>query len=290
MTGNISGIKWMAWTAIISSLLLLAPRGRAQVIQDSVDELQRIDVVEHLGDHIDLNHHFVDPNGNDVHLARYFNQGRPVILVLGYYECPMLCNLVFNGLSTGLKTLDWTAGKEYQVLTVSIDPREDRKLAYAKQQNYVNSLGENVPDSGWVFMVGDSAESASLADELGFKYWYDEARDQYAHPAVVFLLTEDGTISRYLYGIEFKQQDLRLGLLEASEGKIGNTVDRIILYCFHYDPEAKGYVVFAGNVMRIGGVVTLVILAVFVFVMFRRERRRRKKKNLDLTRTSVHRA
>jgi protein SCO1/2 len=109
MTGNISGIKWMAWTAIISSLLLLAPRGRAQVIQDSVDELQRIDVVEHLGDHIDLNHHFVDPNGNDVHLARYFNQGRPVILVLGYYECPMLCNLVFNGLSTGLKTLDWTA-------------------------------------------------------------------------------------------------------------------------------------------------------------------------------------
>jgi len=165
------------------------------------------------------------------------------------------------------------------MITIGIDPAETAELAYAKKVNYLNDLDTLTGESGWVFHVGTQDQIQTLAEAVGFKYFYDEDRDEFAHPAVVFVIAEDGTISRYLYGIEFKKQDLRLSLLEASEGKIGNSFDRLILYCFHYDPDAGGYVVMAGNVMRLGGAVVLAGLALLITMLRLGERRRRARQS-----------
>lgn len=245
---------------------------RAQVVNDSVSELRRIDVVEHLGQTIPLDLIFTNDAGEKVTLGDYFHHGKPVILVLAYYTCPMLCTVVLNGLSDGVKSLAWFPGREFQMLTVSIDPSETAQLAAGKKSRYLDNFGKKGIENGWRFMVGAESQSKALAEALGFKYYYDTEQQMYAHPAVVFILTEDGRISRYLYGLEYKEHDLRLALLEASRGRIGNTIDRIILYCYHYDPAAKGYVVLASNIMRLGGAATLVILAVFLGTLWVRER------------------
>ena len=265
-------------TAFILIILLLSGQVLGQVVLDKQKDLDRIDVVEHLGDTIPLSLAFTDDNGNPVHLSDYFNQGKPVIMVLGYYQCPMLCNLVFNGVAEGLKQLEWVPGEKFRVVTVSIDPEESPVLAAAKKENYLKSIGKPVGDSAWAFLVGPKDQSEALANALGFKYFYDAKRDQYAHPAVVFVLTDKGKISRYLYGVEFKEQDLRLSLLEASKGGIGNTLDRIVLYCFHYDPDEGSYAVVAGNVMKLGGLVTVVVIGVFLLLLWMGERRRRRHK------------
>ena len=166
-------------------------------------------------------------------------------------------------------------GADYRIVSVSIDPRETEVLASAKKKNYMNSI-ERVEDYGsWDFLTGEESQSKALSDAVGFKYYYDEEKDIYAHAAVLTVLTETGKISRYLYGIRYEKRDFRMALLEASEGKVGNTIDRILLYCYHYDPDAEGYVVVAGNIMRLGGGLTLVILVVFLGLLWLRERRRK---------------
>ncbi len=191
--------------------------------------------------------------------------------------------MVFNGLSAGVAQLKWQPGDKFTMVTVSIDPKEEYQLAAAKQENYSGELATSDQKALWHFLVGDSSQSATLAGELGFKYFYDAQQDEYAHPAVAFILTEEGVISRYLYGIDFKPQDLKLALLEASNGKIGTTIDRLLLYCFHYDPEAGAYTVFAGNVMRIGGGIAGLILFIFLGTLFAKERFNRRKDNRQTT-------
>lgn len=265
-------------SALIVLLTTFAPLEiAAQVASDDNPDLERIDIIEHLGDTLPLSLEFIDDHGEKVLLEQYFNDDKPVILVLGYYECPMLCGLVLNGLTSGLQELAWNPGDKFNIVSVSIDPEESYQLAGAKKANYVEKLGREGAENGWAFLVGSQDNSQALADAVGFKFFYDEKLDQYAHPAAVFVLTEDGVISRYLYGIELAEQDLRLSLLEASEGKIGNTVDRLILYCFQYDPDAKGYVVIATNVMKLGGVITIIVLAIFFGIMLTRERLKRRQ-------------
>lgn len=247
----------------------------AQVIRQEPPELKKIDIQEHLGDKLPLDLKFTNDAGEEVALGRYFNRGKPVILVLAYYTCPMLCTLVLNGLANGLKQLSWTPGDQFQVLTVSIDPYETWQLAQAKKAAYLEAVGKPHSGDGWRFFVGQQDQIQALADTIGFKYYYDEKQKQYAHPAMILILTPDGEISRYLYGVSFSKQDLRLGLLEASEGRIGNTIDKIILYCYHYDPQAGGYVLFAANVMRLGGVVTVGALALILGIFWVKERRRK---------------
>jgi protein SCO1/2 len=261
--------------AIMVCVLMPFSTTIAQVALDSVPELRGIDVVEHLGDTIPLDLAFTDDHGNPVTLRQYFGHGQPVLLNLAYSNCPMLCTVVLNGVTNGVRELSLRPGTDFQMVTVSIDPLESADVARARKHRYVESVGEMGSDDGWAFLVGEENQSRRLADALGFVYHYDEDMKQYAHPAVTFLLTEDGVISRYLYGLEYKERDLRLGLLEASEGKIGTTIDRIILYCFHYDPDRKGYVAFAGNIMRLGGVITVVVLGIFLGVFWTRERLRR---------------
>lgn len=250
---------------------------RAQVVRESVPELQAIDVEEHLGETVPFDLVFTDDRGGEVQFGQYFGQGKPVVLILGYYECPMLCNLVFNGVVEAIKDGDLNIADDYQIVTVSINPLETYQLAAAKKKNYVQSLGKPEAEWGWSFLVGADSESRRLAEAVGFDYYWDEKRAQYAHPAVVMMLSEEGTITRYLYGIQFEPRDFRLALLEASEGKIGSTIDKLILYCYHYDPDSDGYVVVAGNVMRLGGAATLVILAGFIGLLWYRERRRRPR-------------
>lgn len=262
-------------TAGLMVALMTSPVS-GQIADYDPPELQGIDVVEHSGEMIPFDLVFLNDKGDTVSLGDYFNQGKPVILVLAYYECPMLCTLVLNGLSDGLRNLGWAPGKNYQVVTASIDPRETPDLAAGKKKIYLENLALPLEDDGWAFLVGEERQSRALADAVGFEYYYDERIKQYAHPAVIFVLTEDGRISRYLYGIEYSSRDLKLSLMEASEGKIGSTLEKIILYCYHYDPEEGGYVVFAANVMKLGGLLTLGLLLIFLAIVWRIEIRRRK--------------
>lgn len=247
-----------------------------QVVEENPEQLQKIDVAEHLGDSIPLDFQFIRDNGDTVNFESYFHQGKPVVLVLGYYTCPMLCNLVMNGLTSSINELAWQPGIEYQIVSVSIDTTETYLVAGAKKANYLQEIKFRNMGNGWDFLTTSSNYTYLLAEAVGFKYFYDEDQKQYAHPAVLIVLTEEGIISRYLYGIEYKERDFRLALLEASEGKIGSTVDRLILYCFHYDPNAGSYVVFAGNVMRAGGALTIAIFGSAMAVLWWNERRKRK--------------
>lgn len=260
--------------------LLLGTQGSAQKIQENPKDLSKIDVVEQLGKQIPLDLTFVNDVGDTVPLSNYFNDGKPVILDLAYYTCPMLCNLVLNGINEGISKLDWLPGNEYRVLTISFDPRDSVSLAAAKKANYLKALNRPGAEKGWTFFVDYQSHAKALAEAVGFEYFWDEDNKQYAHPAVIYILTPEGKISRYLYGITYNEKDLRLGLLEASDGKIGSTVDRILLYCYHYDPEAKGYVMFAGNVMRLGGVITLVLLALLIGILWMKEKRKKAHRHV----------
>ncbi|GAB4315811.1 MAG: SCO family protein [Candidatus Zixiibacteriota bacterium] len=256
-------------------ILISASVVAAQPVLDSVPELQGIDVIEHPGDTIPLDLPFTNDLGEQITLRDYFHQGKPVILTLSYTNCPMLCTVLLNGLTNGVRELEWRPGAEYQMVNVSIDPLETVELSQQRKQRYLQSVGPMQSKRGWAFLVGNKENIDSLANALGFKYFWADKQQMYAHPAVVFILTENGVISRYLYGIQYTPRDLKLSLLEASEGKIGTTVDRIILYCFHYDPEAGGYVLFASNVMRLGGLITLILLGAFLGTYWARERLRR---------------
>lgn len=251
---------------------------QAQIANVNPQDLQQIDVIEHLGEKIPLDLTFRNEEGKEVELSQFFNQGKPVLLTLVYYECPMLCTLVLNGVTNGVRDLAWVPGNEFQMVSISIDPGETPELARNKKLRYVKSMEKPGAEKGWAFLVGGQSQIDTLAAALGFKYFYVRERDEFAHPAVIFLLGEDGTISRYLYGVEFKERDLRLGLLEASQGKIGSTLDRIILYCYHYDPGSQSYAVFAENLMRLGGLVTLVLLAFLLGSLWLRERMKRKRR------------
>ena len=262
-------------TAIVIAVFV-AGNAVGQVVLDSVPELKGVGITEHLGARIPTDLKFTDDRGRAVTLGDYFHDGKPVILNLVYYECPMLCNLVLNGVTTAAHQLGWTPGKEYRLVAISINPRETYDLAAAKKASYLHELDKPGSENGWSFLVGDSTQSKALADALGWGFYYDAESKEYVHTAATFVVTPSGTISRYLYGIEYEPRDFRLALLEASEGKIGNTLDRLILYCFHYDPEAKGYVLFAQNIMKLGGGVAVVLLGIFLLTLWRRERKSRR--------------
>lgn len=251
---------------------VLAQTGTAQVVLDSVPELKGVGITEHLGARIPTDLRFTDDHGKAVTLGEYFRDGKPVVLNLVYYQCPMLCNLVLNGVSTAASQLDWTPGNQYRMVAISINPRETFDLAAAKKGSYLHELGKPGSENGWSFLVGDSMQTKMLADALGWGYYYDTQSKEYVHAAATFVLSPDGTISRYLYGIEYEPRDLKFALMEASEGKIGSTLDRLILYCFHYDPDARGYVLFAQNVMKLGGVGAVMVLGLLLAVLWRRER------------------
>jgi len=255
------------------------PPPRAVVENKLPQELNGIGIVDRLGAQMPAELRFLNQDGREVRLGDYFGDGKPVMLVLSYYECPMLCTVVLNGVIDGIRGLPFKAGEGYRLLTVSFDPRDDVKVAARKRDSYLNAYGKPVPDKGWDFLVmrpGDAASVKTLADTVGFHYRWDEETKQFAHAAGAFVFTPDGRLARTLNGIQFPVMNLRLTLVEASEGKLGGAWDKVLLFCYHYDPSGKGYTLAATRIMRAGGFLMVVILAFFLGRFWRRERRRRQ--------------
>lgn len=259
-------------TSLAAALLLLAAQAaRAQKLaHETPAELEGVRVDERPGEQINLDLQFTAEDGYQRPLSTYFKSGRPVILNLVYYTCPMLCNLVLNAQTEAIRNIAWTPGKEYEIVTVSIDPAENYGIARNKKAAYLTSFGREAP--GWHFLADYNGSAARLAAQVGFGYKLDARTGQYAHAAVILVLTPGGRVSRYLYGVKYKPLDIRLALAEAAEGKLGMTVEKFLLYCFHYDPEARSYTLFARNVMRGGGALLLLVMGVVLFGFWRRER------------------
>ena len=244
----------------------------AQPVLDTIPELQGMGVDEHYGARLPLSLPLVNDEGDTVSLGDYFSGGKPVLMSLYYSDCPMLCSLVLTGLGAAVKQVGLKAGGDYRILSVSINPAESVEQSRAGRERFQAGLPAGSATEAWRFFSADSAVIKALADTVGFRYYRVEETGEFAHPAVVFVLTPEGRISRYLYGIEYAARDLKLALVEAGEGKVGTTVDKIILYCYHYDPEAKGYTLMAANVMKLGGGLTVLGLGLLLGGLRLRER------------------
>ena len=238
--------------------------------------LRDVGIDQKLDEQLPLDLTFRDETGKPVQLRKYFGQ-KPVLLSLVYYDCPMLCTLVLNGLVRSLRAVPLDVGDQFQVVTVSFDPRETAALAAAKKETYVKRYGRAQASQGWHFLTGDEASIQQLTRAVGFRYAYDEKSGQFAHATGIMVLTPTGRLARYFYGIEYSPRDLRLALVEASANKIGSVVDQLLLFCFHYDPKTGKYSLVVMNVLRIAGMGTLLALGSFMLVMFRRDRRKHWK-------------
>jgi protein SCO1/2 len=233
--------------------------------------LEKVKIDHKLGSTVPLDLEFRDEQGATVAFKDYF-QGKPVILVLAYYRCPMLCNQVLNGVVESLQGISFDAGKEFQVVVVSFDAREQPPLAAAKKANYVEHYGRTDAENGWHFLTGDQPEIDRLTQAVGFPYIYDSARDQFAHDSCIMILSPEGRISSYLFGVAYPSRDLRFALVEASSGGIASPIDHIMLLCFHYDPTTGRYSTSVLSIVRVAGAVTVLILGMFLFRAWRRDR------------------
>lgn len=232
--------------------------------------LSQVSIEQKLNEQLPLDLSFRDESGKTVRLGDYFGS-KPVIVSLVYYRCPMLCDQVLNGLTSALGVLKFDVGKEFNVVTVSIDPRETPEMAAKKKEVYLHRYQRPTAAQGWPYLTGDQASIEKLAKAVGFHYVYDEKTQQFAHASGVVIATPEGRLAQYYYGIEYSPKDLRLGLVEASQNKIGTVVDQLILYCYHYDPETGHYGAIAMRIMRLGGILTVLLLGGFVVTMLRRE-------------------
>jgi protein SCO1/2 len=256
-----------------AAVLLVLGAVAARATDDVPEALRGVTIDQRLDQQVPLDLMFRDEQGQAVPLSRYFGD-KPVILSLAYYECPMLCTLVLNGLASALKVLSFDVGKEFEVVTVSFDPRETPAQAAAKKVSYLKEYGRpEAGAKGWHFLTGEQESIRRLTEAVGFRYKWDPESKQFAHAAGIVVLTPQGRIARYFYGVEFAPRDLRLGLIEAADGKIGSRVDQLLLFCFHYDPQTGRYGALAINSVRLGGILTVAALSTFVVIMLRRERR-----------------
>lgn len=242
--------------------------------------LDEVGIKQKLNEQIPLDTEVKDENGKTVKIGEYFGK-RPVILALVYYECPMLCSEVLNGLTGTLKGLNFSAGKEFDVIALSFDARENDKpdLAKNKKVNYLQRYGREGSENGWHFLTATQDSIDKITNAVGFGYKWDEQTQQFAHAGAIMVLTPDGRMSKYLYGIDYAPKDVKLALIESSENKIGTPVDQLLLYCYHYNPATGKYGLQILNVIRLGGILTLLGLGTMFFVFWRRN----KNKNNDFT-------
>jgi protein SCO1 len=258
-----------ATTKIIFSAIAL---GFASYSAAQPAALRDIGFDQKLNQQIPLTAKFTDESGKTVRLADYFGS-KPVILVLAYYQCPRLCTLVLNGLVQGMLEMNLNAGHDFQVITVSFDPREDWRLAASKKESYLRRYGRPGAAAGWHFLTGREDQIKLLTDAVGFRYRFDPVQNQYMHASGIMILTPDGKISRYFYDVNYPGRDLRLGLVEASNFKVGSPVDHVLLYCFHYDATLGRYSASIMNIVRISGVATMLSIGAFFVFLQRRHGR-----------------
>ena len=234
--------------------------------------LEGIGIDQHLNEQVPLNLTFNDEQGKPVKMGDYFHEGRPVILNLVYFRCPMLCTEVLNGLTSALKVIKFVPGKEFEVVTVSFDPRETPQLAANKKEMYLKKLGKPEAAKGWHFLTGEQSQISELAKAVGWRYRFDPKLDQFVHAAGIMLITPTGKIAQYYYGVEYSAKDLRLGIVEASQNRIGSLADQVLLYCYHYDPRTGRYGATITNIVRLGGIVTVIVLGSVLVLLFRKEK------------------
>lgn len=258
---------------------------QAERMEKAPKDIESLDVIEHLDSHLPLGLEFQDSSGKQVKLEDYFKKDRPVILSLNYSNCPMLCSLQLTALVRGLRDLKWSANQQFDFVSVSIDPKETYQRANLTKQKYFKEYNRPGTADGWHFLCGEQPAITEIAKAIGIQYKYVEKRKEFAHPAVLVVCTPDGRISRYLYGVQFPEQTLRLALTEASEGKIGSTIDRFLLFCFHYDETSGRYAPTARNIMKIGGFATVFILTVVLIPYWRG---RKGKHDIEMIQTQTH--
>jgi protein SCO1/2 len=242
-----------------------AADGRPEILRDVTFD-------QKLGSTIDLDLVFRDENGQPITL-RQASRGKPMVLVPAYYECPMLCTIVLNGVVRMMRALPFDAGDTYTTVTYSFDPNEGADLAKKKQATYLENYRRPNGERGWRFLTGDAESIRALSEAIGFRYAWDDQNKQFAHASGIVVVTPEGRLSHYFYGVEFAPRDVRLALVEASREQIGTFVDQLLLFCFHYDPATGRYSKVAMSAVRAGGVLTLLAIGGFLFVMLRRERR-----------------
>jgi protein SCO1 len=265
----------------LAALALLAA-GTAQADPNLPPILREVGFDQRLNEQVPLDLELRDETGRTVRLADYFD-GKPVVLVLAYYRCPMLCTQVLNGLTKALIDLPLSAGREFNVLTVSFDAREKPELAAAKRRAYLDHYARPGAERGWHFLTGDEEPIKRLTQAVGFRYTYDPRHDVFAHASGIMVLTPAGRVSRYFLDIKYSPRDLRLGLVEASEGRIGTPWDKALLFCFHYDPREGKYGPAVMNLVRAGGVLTVLGLALFAGLLWRRERVKARQNRAEAT-------
>ncbi|PWN07342.1 SCO family protein [Rhodohalobacter mucosus] len=254
------------------SLFFMFDVSHAQLNQNRPAILDEIGVDEKLGDTIPLDLRFADSNGDSVRLGDLIQSGKPLLLNPLYYECPSLCSLVLDRVFSAVEDMAWTPGEDYTIISFSIDPDEGPALAKETRDTYLGDLNRQGAEEGWHFLTGREDQIRQLTDAIGFRYKKDERTQEYVHLASVMMISPEGVITRYLYGTNFNEFDFRNGLYEAADGKIGTPVDQIVLYCFTYDPSSQSYVPVAMNIMKLGGLATVIILGIFLTVLWRREK------------------
>ncbi len=239
-----------------------------------VPGLDRIRVDEKLDQRVPTDITFRDHEGRTVRLADYVDGERPVLLTFAYHSCPTLCSMVLSAVTQGISEVDWTAGDQYEIVTISIDPNDTPERAARKRAELLRTYGREPASRGWHFLVGDADAIERITDAVGFRYFYDSRQEQFAHPAVIVFLTPAAKVARYIYGLEFSPSNIRLALLEASEGRSITTTEQFLMYCYAYDPAVGSYALMATRIMQFGGFLTVLVLGGFLLMFWSREGRR----------------
>ncbi len=264
----------MGLSLFSSSLVQAYVQDRTSALAHEVPEdLEGVGITERLGESLDLSLEFVDDRGESILLGDLFDGKKPVLFTIIYYSCPSLCNFHLNGVTEAMKQMDWSVGEQFRIVALTMNHHEDWELAAAKKASYVEAYGRPESAGDWHFLTGTEENILAAADQVGFGFRWNEAQQQFAHAAAAIILTPAAEISRYLYGIGFSPNTLRMSLLEASNGKIGSFIDQVILFCFQFDPSKNEYTLYAYNIMRAGGVLVVFALAIFLIPAWRRERR-----------------
>lgn len=267
-----------AFVAALAAAGAVAAPASAQVLQKELPEaMQGVDVFEKRGQSLPLDLTFTNARGEDVLLRDYFDGRRPVVLVLGYYDCPLLCDLVFNKTLSALKTLKLTLGDDYRAVTVSFDHTNTTAEAAGKQAAMLAGYDGEVGEAPWAFLTASAGNARAVADAVGYQYKYLPETGEFSHPAAIVIVSPDGVVSNYLYGVEFPERQMRLALLDAADGKIGGVFDKILLFCYHYDPDASSYALAARKVMTVGAIATAVILGSVLGALIWNDRRRSRR-------------
>ncbi len=274
-----SNVVKVAGLVLLSSILAAAQGMGAPAVRPATPPpqiLNNISIEQKLNQQVPLELPFRDESGKPVKLGDYFGK-RPVVLALVYYDCPMLCTEVLNGMVSAFSVLKFDIGNQFDVVTVSFDPRERPALAQAKKAVYVRRYGRAGAEQGWHFLTGDPASINALTKAVGFHYQWDPQTEQYAHATAIMVLTPQGKLAQYYYGVEYSPKDLRLGLVEASQGRIGTVVDQILLYCYHYDPRTGKYGAVITRTLQVAGVLTILVLGGLIVTMLKLEPKNRDK-------------